>query len=112
MVLLILLSEALSLKIPKSKVTWQLNQVSKSKLQVSFPVFSGKYGEVLISKDNKVFKRHYMTNSGNLSDINLFKISKTNPRQKVQNIRVIRLESIHGENIGELQRRDLLRGSR
>ena len=71
MVLLVLLFETLSLKIPRSKATSQLNQVSKSKLCVSF-----------ICKHNKVFKCHYMTSSRDLSDINLFKVSETNPRQK------------------------------
>ena len=70
-----------------------------------------KYVKLLLSTLYKVFACHYITNSANLSDINLFQVNESSPRQNMSNITVIRLQSIHMESIEVLQRRKMLPGS-
>ena len=70
-----------------------------------------KYVELLLSTLYKVFACHCITNSANLSDINLFQVNESSPRQNMWNITVIRLQSIHMESIEVLQRRKMLPGS-
>ena len=68
-----------------------------------------KYVKLLLSTLYKVFERHYITNSANLSDINLFQVNESSPRQNMSNITAIRLESIHMESIEVLQRENVTR---
>ena len=68
-----------------------------------------KYVKLLLSTLYKVFACHYITNSANLSDINLFQVNESSPRQNMSNITAIRLESIHMESIEVLQRENVTR---